>query len=147
MLKRGTEGLSDIQQQQSTTVWQRQLSGVAWTQLFAAFIVSVFVWPWQGGMVAISLLSGGALVGLNSVLLARSVVGSSQVEGADGRGVLYRSAVARFILLIVALISANLMGLHLLALAAGMFAAYVGGYVYIVKATSRASDESRIDES
>jgi len=144
MLRWGAEGLSDTQQQPSTA-WQRQLSGIARTQFVAALIASAFVWAWQGGIVAISLLSGGALVGLNSVLLARSVVGSSQVEGADGRSVLYRSAVARFILLIVALISANLMGLHLLAVAAGMFTAYVGGYVYIVKVTSRASDESRID--
>ncbi len=147
LLKRGAEGLSDTQQQQSDTVWQRQLAGVARTQFLAALIVSVFVWPWQGGMIVFSVLSGGALVGLNSILLARSVVGSSQVEGADGRGVLYRSAVVRFILLIVALIGANVMGLNLLAIAAGMFTAYVGGYVHIVKVTSRASDESQADES
>jgi len=147
MLRRGAEGLFDTQQQRSSTAWQRQLAGVARAQFVTAFVVSVFVWVWQGEIIAFSVLSGGTLVGLNSILLARSVVGSSQVEGADGRGVLYRSAVVRFILLITALISANVIGLHLLAIAAGMFAAYVGGYAYIVKMTSRASDESRIDES
>lgn len=139
--------MSESQQRQSSTAWQKQLSGVARAQLLAVLIASVFVWVWQGEVIVISFMSGGALVGLNSVLLARSVVGSSQVEGADGRGVLYRSAVVRFMLLIVALIGANMMGLHLLAIAAGMFSAYVGGYVYIVKVTSRASDESRSEES
>ena len=139
--------MSDTQQRQPSTAWQEQLSGIARTQFVSALVASVFVWVWQGEMIAFSVLSGGALVGLNSILLARSVVGSSQVEGADGRGVLYRSAVVRFILLIVALISANVMGLHLLAIAAGMFTAYVGGYVHIVKMTSRASDESQADES
>lgn len=139
--------MSDTQQQLPSTAWQKQLFGIARTQFVSALIASVFVWVWQGEIIAFSVLSGGALVGLNSILLARSVVGSSQVEGADGRGVLYRSAVVRFILLIVALVSANMMGLHLLAIAAGMFTAYVGGYVHIVKATSRASDKSRIDKS
>ena len=139
--------MTDDQQQQPSTAWQKQLSGVFRVQFFTALIASFFVWLWQGEMIAVSFLSGGALVGLNSVLLARSVVGSSRVAGADGRGVLYRSAVVRFVLLIAALIGANLMGLHLLAVAAGMFSAYVGGYVYIVKVTSQASDESQADES
>jgi len=130
--------LSETLQQHSSAAWQQQLSGVARVQFLTVLLASVFVWLWQSEVIAISFLSGGALVGLNSVLLARSVVGSSQVEGADGRGVLYRSAVVRFILLIVALIGANLMGLHLLAIAAGMFMAYVGGYIYIVKISSRA---------
>jgi len=119
-------------------VWQRQLFGIARVQFLVVFLASVFALFWQGGVMAISFLSGGILVSLNSVLLARSVVGSSQVEGADGRGVLYRSAVVRFLLLIVALTGANLMGLHLLAIAAGMFMAYVGGYIYIAKIASRA---------
>lgn len=63
--------------------------------------------------------------------------------GADGRGVLYRSAVMRFLLLIIVLVCANLIGLHLLAMAAGMFSAYVGGYIYIVKLTSQAADKER----
>jgi hypothetical protein len=121
---------------------QRQIIGVFVAQLVVAFTVSAFVWVWQSGVVAISLMSGGALVGLNSILLARSVVGSSQEEGADGRGVLYRSAIVRFILIIIALVCANIAGLHLLAIAAGMFVAYAGGYVYIVRVASRAADES-----
>jgi F0F1-type ATP synthase assembly protein I len=133
--------LPDTQQQQSSTAWQRQFSGVSRAQFLTVLLASVFVWLWQDEMITVSFLSGGALVGLNSVLLARSVVGSSQVEGADGRGVLYRSAVVRFLLLIAALIGANLMGLHLLAIAAGMFMAYVGGYLYIVKVSSRAADK------
>lgn len=146
-MDQGVEGLSDTQHQHSSTTWQDQLDGVSRTQFVTAFIASVCVWVWQGEVIAISFLSGGILVGLNSILLARSVVSSSQVERADGRGILYRSAVVRFILLIAALIGANMIGLHLLAIAAGMFLAYVGGYVYIVKVTSRASDESRTDES
>jgi F0F1-type ATP synthase assembly protein I len=147
LLGQGVENLPDTQQKHSSTAWQKQLSGVARSQFVAAVMVSVFALFWQGEVIAISLLSGGTLVGLNSVLLARSVVSSSQEEVADGRSVLYRSAVVRFLLLIVALIGANLMGLHLLAVAAGMFMAYVGGYIYIVRVTSRASDVGRADES
>jgi hypothetical protein len=137
LLKRGAQGLSDTQRQQPSTAWQQQLFGVARIQVFSALIASVFVLFWQPGVIAISILSGGILVSLNSVLLARSVVSSSQVEGVDGRGVLYRSAALRFFLLILVLIGANQIGVHLLAMAAGMFTAYVGGYMYIVKITSQ----------
>ena len=142
MLKWGAEDLADNQQQQPSTAWHRRLFRIALIQLFAALIVSFFALFWQGEVIAVSLLSGGILVGLNSFLLARSVVGSSQVEGADGRTTLYRSAVVRFLLLIAALVGAYLIGLVLPAVAAGMFVAYVGGYVYIVKNASRFVDES-----
>lgn len=130
-------------QQQPSTAWQQQFFGIARIQALTALLVSFFALFWLSGIMAISILSGGILVALNSVLLARSVVGSSQVEGADGRGVLYRSAVMRFLLLIIVLVCANLIGLHLLAMAAGMFSAYVGGYIYIVKLTSQAADKER----
>ena len=139
--------MSDTQQQQPSTAWQQQLFGVARIQVLSALMASVFALFWQSGVIAISILSGGILVGLNSVLLARSVVSSSQVEGADGRGVLYRSAALRFFLLILVLIGANQIGAHLLAIAAGMFTAYVGGYIYIVKITSRAADRDRDSNS
>lgn len=146
LLKREAAGLSKSQQQPSTA-WQSgfkgQLFGVAKVQLVAAFAASLFALFWQSGVVSVSILSGGILVGLNSVLLARSVLGSSQVEGADGRGVLYRSAAQRFLLLVLVLVGASQIGLHLLAMAAGMFTAYVGGYIYIVKLTSQAADEDR----
>ena len=139
--------MSDTQQQQPSTAWQQQLFGVARIQVLSALMASVFALFWQSGVIAISILSGGILVGLNSVLLARSVVSSSQVEGADGRGVLYRSAALRFFLLILVLIGANQIGAHLLAIAAGMFTAYVGGYIYIVKITSRTADRDRDSNS
>ncbi len=134
--------MSDRQQKQPSTAWQKQFSGLFRIQFLTALVVSFFAWFWQGGIVAVSLLSGGILVGLNSVLLARSVMSSSRVEGADGRGVLYRSAAVRFLLLVFALIGAYFIGLHLLAVAAGMFTAYVGGYIYIVKHVSQATDAS-----
>jgi hypothetical protein len=137
LLKREAESLPSNKQQQPSAAWQHQLFGVARTQLLSALIASFFVLFWQGGIASISVLSGGILVGLNSVLLARSVVSSSLMEGGDSRRVLYRSAAVRFLLLIVALVGANLMGLHLLAVAAGMFTAYVGGNIYIVKITSQ----------
>lgn len=130
-------------QQQPSTAWQKQSFGMARVQVVSALVVSFFVLFWLSGIMAVSILSGGILVALNSVLLARSVVSSSRVEGADGRGVLYRSAVMRFLLLIFVLICASLIGLHLLAVAAGMFSAYVGGYIYIVRLTSQAADNER----
>ena len=139
--------MSDTQQKQPSTAWQQQLFGVARIQVISALMASVFALFWQDWVIAISILSGGILVSLNSVLLARSVVSSSQVEGADGRGVLYRSAALRFFLLILVLIGANQIGVHLLAMAAGMFTAYVGGYIYIVKITSRAADRDRDSNS
>lgn len=93
----------------------------------------------HGGLCFVRRHSGG----FEQCSSCRSVVSSSQVEGADGRGVLYRSAVMRFLLLIIVLVCANLIGLHLLAMAAGMFSAYVGGYIYIVKLTSQAADKER----
>lgn len=134
--------MSDTQQQ-PPTAWQQQFFGVARAQALSALGVSFFVLFWLSGIVAVSILSGGILVALNSVLLARSVMSSSQAEGADGLGVLYRSAAMRFLLLIIVLVCANLIGLHLLAMAAGMFSAYAGGYIYIVKLTSRAAGRER----
>jgi len=129
--------LSDDLENQPSVAWQKQFSGLFRIQFLTALIASFFVWVWQDEVMAISFLSGGILVGLNSVLLARSVVGSSRSGAVDGRGALYRSAAIRFLLLVFALIGANLMGLHLLAVAAGMFTAYVGGYIYIVKSVSQ----------
>jgi len=141
-LNRGAEGPTDNQQQQPSNAWRKRYYGVARTQLLAATVVSVFAVFWQDGVVAASVLSGGLLVGLNSILLARSVESSSQIQKGDGRGVLYRSAVVRFLLLIAVLVAAYLVGLVLPAIAAGMFAAYVGGYIYIVINASRFIDES-----
>ncbi len=134
--------MSDYQQKQPSVLWEKQFFGVARTQFFSAVLASVFLWFWQGEVIAISVLSGGILVGLNSVLLARSVMDSSQVKRVDGRGMLYRSAAVRFVLLIAALVCANWVGLHLLAVAAGMFMAYAGGYVYIVRVASRAAGKA-----
>jgi len=142
LLKWGAGRSADNLQQQPSTAWHRRLFRIALIQLLAALIVSFFALFWHGGVVSTSLLSGGILVGMNSVLLARSVVSSSRVEGADGRSVLYRSAVVRFLLLIAILVGAYLIGLDLPAIAAGMFVAYVGGYIYIVKNASRFMDES-----
>ena len=133
--------MSETQQEQPSGAWQKQLFGVAKIQVLTALVTSVFALFWQGEAIAISFVSGGILVSLNSVLLIRSVVGSSRVEGAGSRGVLYRSAALRFLLLILVLIGANQIGLHLLAIAAGMFTAYVGGYVYMVKLTSQTTGE------
>lgn len=136
--------LSDNQKRQSSALWQRQIFGVSRAQFLSALIISIFALFWQGGIIAVSVLSGGILVGLNSVLLARSVVDSSLVERGDGRGVLYRSAVIRFLLLIIALIGANLMGLQLPAVAVGMLAAYVGGYFCVTRMAARAADEDSL---
>jgi len=120
------------------------LFGVIIVQLASALIVSLIALFWQGGGISASLLSGGLLVGANSALLARSVVGSSRVTGDGSRGILFRSAAFRFLLLIAALVAAHLVGLRLPAVAAGMFTAYVGGYFYIVKHASRFVDESGV---
>lgn len=142
MLNRGAEGPTDNQQQQPSDVWRGRYYGVARMQFLAALVVSFFAVFWQDVAVVVSVLSGGFLVGLNTILLARSVESSSQPQEGDGRGILYRSAVVRFLLLIAALVAAYLAGLALPAIAAGMFAAYVGGYVYIVSNTARFTGES-----
>ncbi|MDX8395526.1 MAG: ATP synthase subunit I, partial [Mariprofundaceae bacterium] len=91
---------------------------------------------------AVSLLFGSIVVVVNSILLARSIRISSREAVNQLKGKMFRSAVGRFVLLIGVLLLANMLGFHLLAVAAGMFVAYVGGYGYMIKFISEASKSS-----
>ncbi len=92
-------------------------------QLVVGVVISAIVAPFFGFVFAGSFLYGALLMGVNSWLMSRRM---QAVQGAllsaDQR-VLYVGAAVRFMLLIVALFVAHLLGMFLLLVALGMFAA------------------------
>ncbi len=84
---------------------------------------------------AISVAAGVSLMMVNGWLLFARVEKSCELDVGAGQKLLYIGAVARFIMLIAALLIAQRAGLHLLWLAAGMFAAQAVVFVVALQRT------------
>jgi len=112
--------------------WQAQAAGVVRIQAAAAALAGIAAYFVSTGLISISVVYGGLLVVINSIMLGRSVSGAIGSQAGEGQKGLYRSAVIRFAGLILVLSLGYAMGLVLPAVAAGMFAAYFAGFVFIV---------------
>jgi len=76
----------------------------------------------------------GVLVAmLTAVLLGRRIDAAAMAQPELGERMLYAGAVLRFVAVLLALLLAYWLGLHLLAVAAGMLLAQVAMFVYAAK--------------
>lgn len=112
--------------------WRTQAAGVIRIQAVAAAVAGIAAYFASTGLVSISVVYGGLLVVVNSIMLGRSVSGAIGSQAGEGQKGLYRSAAVRFAGLILVLSLGYAMGLVLPAVAAGMFASYFAGFVFIV---------------
>lgn len=90
-------------------------------------MVVALVADWLDGL---SLLYGAALMTANGIWLYRGIAQAVSHGSGDGQRALYRSAVFRFVALLLALALAYAAGLFLPWVAAGMLAAQAVVYVY-----------------
>lgn len=64
--------------------------------------VALAFFVWQGRLQAVAALYGGAIVLLNSLLLARRVRGAGELDGRGAALALYAGAVQRFVVTLAA---------------------------------------------
>lgn len=124
--------LGDEKKTRLSEQWRAQAAGVIRIQAVAAVLAGVAAYFVSTGKVSVSVVYGGLLVVINSIMLGRSVSGAIGSQAGEGQKGLYRSAAIRFAGLILVLSLGYAMGLALPAVAAGMFAAYFAGFVFIV---------------
>jgi len=86
---------------------------------------------------AVSLFYGVAVMAGNAWWLARRLDGTNGLDVYAGQRSLYAGAALRFIALIAVLLLAHLIGLHLLAVAAGMFVAQAVVFISAMKEFKR----------
>jgi len=100
-----------------------------WQALAGAVVALATALRW-GAAHGLGVAYGVTLALVNGWWLARRIVHAGTLEPAAGQRVLYAAAAARFLALLAALALAHLLGLHLLAVAAGLLLAHVVAFVY-----------------
>jgi len=80
--------------------------------------------------IALDVGFGVLVTMLSSVLLGRRIDTAANAQPDHGQRMLYAGAVSRFVVVLAALILAHGLGLHLLAVAAGMLTAQIAMFVY-----------------
>ena len=99
-------------------------------QAIAACLGALAAGLLAGSGAALALLYGAGLMAANGVWLYRGIERATRDAGTDGQHLLYRSAVFRFLFLLLALGLAYAAGLFLPWVAAGMLASQAMVYVY-----------------
>jgi|GEM_PF-5658857 len=94
---------------------------------------SIAVATGLGAVLMLSLAYGVLLTMLNSFLLARRVQRAGEADKKSGQLLLYAGAVSRFSGVLAALLLAYGLGLHLLAVAGGMFLAQIALIAYAAR--------------
>ncbi|MDX8392701.1 MAG: ATP synthase subunit I [Mariprofundaceae bacterium] len=99
-----------------------------------ASVPAVLATTWVFGVgIASGVMFGVFVTMLSTVLLGRRIEAAAQAQPEAGQRMLYAGAVVRFIAVLVALVLAYGLGLHLLAVAAGMLLAQLAMFVYAAK--------------
>ena len=93
------------------------------TQMIAGALVFICLAAFGQMVYAVSLFYGVAVMAGNAWWLARRLEKTDGLDVQAGQRSLYAGAALRFVALIAVLLAAHLIGLHLLAVAAGMFVA------------------------
>jgi len=116
--------------QEGSLVWKISMKRLMFVQLIVPMVAGFFLLFWWSGIVAVSFMAGGVLVSLNSWVMARAFV----VDEVDQKSI-YRSAVLRYIGLFLILYFCAAVGVDLLAVCGGMFAAYMAGFIFSARCT------------
>ena len=107
-----------------------ELYGILAMQAIVACLGGLVAGLAAGSGAALALIYGVALMGANGVWLYRGIERATRDAATDGQHLLYRSAVFRFLFLLLALGLAHAAGLFLPWVAAGMLAAQAMVYIY-----------------
>jgi len=99
------------------------VSGLLRLQLLAALLLGGSAALAMGWMIGISLAYGVLLMCIGGLYLRKRIEQASLLEAEEGKRLLYAAAVQRFGGILVLLVLAYAIGLHLLAVAAGIFVA------------------------
>ncbi|HKJ83614.1 MAG TPA: ATP synthase subunit I [Mariprofundaceae bacterium] len=105
-------------------------------QLAAGAVASSAAAWWQGPVIAAGVAYGIGFSMLNAFWLAQRMDRASRLDRANSQRVVYAGAVQRFLFLLLALFAAYRLGLHLLAVAAGMLVAQMAIFVYALSGAS-----------
>jgi hypothetical protein len=106
------------------------LRGILVIQAVVSALAAMAVTFTSGFQDGVALLYGAALMAANGLWLYRGIERAVSHASGDGQGALYRSAVFRFVFLLLALALAYAAGLYLPWVAAGMLAAQAVVYIY-----------------
>jgi len=122
LISGSTEGLMDLQKKppHARILRLQIIAGVAGSVAFEVFGQTVY---------ALSFLSGVMLMAANGWWLAIRLDRTEGLGVEAGQRSLYAGAVVRFVALLAGLLLAQVIGLHLLLIAAGMFIAQVVVFV------------------
>lgn len=112
-------------------------STLRWQALAGLAAAAAVAWL-RGAGLGLAVAYGVALALANGWWLARRIELAGKLELAAGQRVLYVAAAARLLALLAALGLAHVLGLHLLAVAAGLLLAYVVAFAYAAARYDRA---------
>lgn len=103
----------------------------------AGFSVSFLVAIFDSVNTGLGVLGGVLFMLFNQWLMFRQIISMNTEDAEQGHKQLLFGAAKRFVALIVFLIIANTLGLHLLAVAAGLAVAYCSLFTYSAAASLR----------
>ncbi len=98
------------------------------------------VWFFDVG-VALGLGFGVLVAMFSALMLGRRIDAAASAQPEIGQRMLYAGAVARFVTVLLALLLAYWLGLHLLAVAAGMLLAQVAIFAYAARHARQSFNE------
>jgi hypothetical protein len=111
------------------SIWSGLRRLLALQLAVGAVVTCIAAW-WWNPVIAAGVAYGVAFAMLNAYWLAQRMVRASQLDRAGSQRVVYASAVQRFLFLLLALFAAYKLGLHLLAVAAGLLVAQMAMFVF-----------------
>lgn len=111
------------------SIWSGLRRLLALQLVAGAAVASIAAW-WWNPVIAAGVAYGAAFAMLNACWLAQRTFRASKLDRADSQRVVYASAVQRFLFLLLALFVAYKLGLHLLAVAAGLLVAQMAMFVF-----------------
>lgn len=111
-------------------IWTAGVRQTLRWQILLGCAVAIATTMLMGMAFGLGVAYGVALAVINGYWLAKRISRAASLDQVAGQRVLYVAAAARFLALLAALAAAQLLGLHLLAVAAGLLLAHAVAFTY-----------------
>lgn len=112
-------------QKKDSLLWKIKMNKLVLVHLIFPVALGGLLLLWLGWFFAGSFMIGGVLVSLNAWMMAKAFVSADVSQKS-----IYRSAVFRYIGIFLILFFLAVVGVELLAVCGGMFAAYLAGFIF-----------------